>query len=127
MVAKLTPTNVEGVTLITAYGDGGFRIAGTRHEGSVTIVNGQVRSLAVAAAAELDFAQFDLVRTAEPAVEILLIGTGQSLVLPPEALRTALSAAGIAIDFMDSGAAARTFNVLALEDRRVAAVLIAVP
>ena len=35
--------------------------------------------------------------------------------------------AGIAVEPMDTGAACRTFNVLTAEERRVAAVLIAVP
>jgi uncharacterized protein len=34
--------------------------------------------------------------------------------------------AGIGVEWMDTGAACRTFNVLLLEDREVAAALIAV-
>jgi uncharacterized protein len=44
----------------------------------------------------------------------------------PAALRTALKAAGISSDPMDTGAACRTYNVLAGEGRAVAAALIAV-
>ena len=40
--------------------------------------------------------------------------------------RAALRADGIVIEPMDTGAAARTFNVLMAEGRRVAAALIAV-
>ena len=46
--------------------------------------------------------------------------------MPPAALRLGLSQAGVTADFMNSGAACRTFNVLLAEDRRVAAALIAV-
>jgi uncharacterized protein len=37
-----------------------------------------------------------------------------------------LGRAGIAVEPMDTGAACRTYNVLATEERRVAAALIAV-
>jgi len=42
-------------------------------------------------------------------------------------LRAPLRAAGIVIEPMDTGAAARTFNLLLSEDRRVAAALIVLP
>ena len=57
-------------------------------------------------------------------VEILLLGLGRSMSAGPPALRTALRAAGIALEPMDTGAACRTYNVLVAEDRRVAAALI---
>jgi uncharacterized protein len=44
----------------------------------------------------------------------------------PAILRDGLRQAAIAADFMDTGAACRTFNVLLAEDRLVAAALIAV-
>ena len=43
----------------------------------------------------------------------------------PEGLDAALRAAGITLEWMDTGAACRTFNVLLLDDREVAAALIA--
>jgi uncharacterized protein len=45
----------------------------------------------------------------------------------PQSLRGPLRAKGIVIEPMDSGAAARTFNLLLSEDRKVAAALIALP
>ena len=63
---------------------------------------------------------------AEPAVEILLIGTGSAMAPIPPALRALLRSRGIGCDGMDTGAACRTYNVLLAEGRRVAAVLIAV-
>lgn len=58
---------------------------------------------------------------------ILLIGCGPSFVLPPQGLKTALKKDhGIVLEWMDTGAACRTFNVLLIEERAVAAALIAV-
>ena len=61
---------------------------------------------------------------ADPKIELLLIGTGAAMNRPPADLMAALAARGLAVDFMDSRAAARTYNVLALEGRRVAAALL---
>ena len=56
-------------------------------------------------------------------VEILLLGFGRRDSAGRRPLRTRCEAAGIALEPMDTGAACRTYNVLAAEDRRVAAAL----
>ena len=57
---------------------------------------------------------------------ILLIGCGAAFVGEPIGLRAALRERGVALEWMDTGAACRTFNVLVLEGREVTAALIAV-
>ncbi len=58
------------------------------------------------------------------APEVLLIGTGRrQRMLPPEVLRPLL-AAGIGVEAMDTEAAARTYNILMAEGRRVVVALI---
>jgi uncharacterized protein len=59
-------------------------------------------------------------------VEFLLLGVGARNAQPPRAIREALLAAGMGLEFMDTPAAARLYNVLTSEGRRVAAALIAV-
>ena len=63
---------------------------------------------------------------AEEKVDILIVGCGPRFVPPPPGLRRALSEAGIVLEWMDTGAACRTFNVLLTEDRQVAAALVAI-
>lgn len=55
--------------------------------------------------------------------EIVLLGTGSRNVFPPRELTFAFARKGIGFETMDTAAAARTFNVLANEGRKVAAVL----
>ena len=55
--------------------------------------------------------------------EVILLGTGQRQQFPPATLTTAILQRGIGIEVMDTAAACRTFNILAAEYRRVAAVL----
>lgn len=56
--------------------------------------------------------------------EMLVIGTGWTQVLPPRDLTFAMARRGIGMEFMDTPAACRTFNILVAEGRRPAALLI---
>jgi uncharacterized protein len=58
--------------------------------------------------------------------DVLLVGSGVGLIRPSVFVRDALNEQAINWDVMDTGAAARTYNVLLSEGRRVAAALIAV-
>lgn len=58
----------------------------------------------------------------EPA--ILLIGTGEKIEFPSIELYGELINKGIGVEIMDTGAACRTYNALAAEDRNVVAALI---
>lgn len=55
--------------------------------------------------------------------EIIVLGTGSTQVLPDRTLVFAMARRGIGFEVMHTRAAARTYNVLAAEHRRVAAVL----
>ncbi len=57
-------------------------------------------------------------------LDLLILGTGPTLRRPPPALIAAAAARGLAIEAMDSRAAARTYNMLLSEGRRVAAALL---
>jgi uncharacterized protein len=59
-------------------------------------------------------------------IDVLLVGTGGEIAHLPPAFRDALEAAGIGVEVMNSPAAARTYNVLLGEGRRVAACLLTV-
>jgi uncharacterized protein len=59
--------------------------------------------------------------------EVLLLGTGPTQVFPPAAAMAACLGRGIGIEAMTNAAAARTFNVLASEGRRVVAGFILQP
>ena len=112
---------------IDAYGEGGFRLDGERHEGSLLIVGDRVQPWPVASLAELSVEALKPVFDAGRAeVEFLLLGLGAKNALPPRAIREALLAAGMGLEFMDTPSAARLYNVLTAEGRRLAAALIAI-
>ena len=111
---------------IDAYGNGGFRFADMSHRGSPLLLPSGVYGWPVVAFEDADAAMFEQVFAERAAVDFLLYGTGETQRMPPEPVRAAFDAADIGLDFMDTGAACRTYNVLLAEDRPVAAALIAV-
>lgn len=56
--------------------------------------------------------------------DIVLLGTGENLVIPSEELLETLWLKGIGVEFMDSRRACFTYTVLAAEERNVAACII---
>ncbi|KAF9057546.1 NADH dehydrogenase 1 alpha subcomplex assembly factor 3 [Panaeolus papilionaceus] len=68
--------------------------------------------------------KFQLLDVVAPRPEILILGTGKTLVQPPPFARQYLSQLGIQLDVMDTRNACSTYNLLAEEGRRVAAALL---
>ena len=56
--------------------------------------------------------------------ELGVLGTGERQVFPPAAVLAACLGRGIGIEVMDNAAAARTYNVLAGEGRRVVVAML---
>jgi uncharacterized protein len=123
----ITPLVPKGRQLVQGYGDNGFRISGTRYEGSVWILPEQTLAWPVSAISDVSPDTLkELIALSAQHVRILLIGTGKSMLPMPMAWRTMAREADVALEAMDTGAACRTYNVLLTEERSVAAALIAV-
>ena len=106
-----------GRVAISAYGSDGFRFADMQHDGGLLILDDGIHRWGARTMGELvldDFAE--IFARAKPGA-FLLLGTGKQIARPSALLRNAFDKAGIAIDFMDTGAAVRTWNVLIAEDR----------
>ncbi len=116
---------VPGRHKIEDYGGGGFRFADMSHRGSILAAPGGVRALPLEKPEDIDEATIDAV-LAEGGIDLLLIGSGSDLRPLPRALREKLKAAGVGCETMATGTAVRTYNMLLDENRRVAALLIAV-
>lgn len=117
----------EETLLVEAYGDGGFRLMGMRVEGSVFVRESGFFPFAVDEFSALTASDIDQALAPHEMPEILIIGTGPDMALLPKELRRHLDKGGIGYDAMSTGAAARTYNVLTIEGRNVAALLIQVP
>ncbi len=117
---RLTEITFSSARPIDGYGPNFFRVGGQVIEGAVIVTAGGVRSWGGLSDAAALLALAD-------EVDVILVGTGRQIAHLPKDLRLALEAAGIGAEPMDSPAAARTYNVLLAEGRRVAAALLPVP
>ncbi|MDA0961902.1 MAG: Mth938-like domain-containing protein [Proteobacteria bacterium] len=104
---------------IDGYGPGFFRIGGKVHEGPVL-----TGPKGTSAWGGYDDAEALAALAGE--VDVIFIGTGGEIAHIPAALRARLEALGLGVETMNSPAAARTYNVLLSEGRRVALALIPV-
>ncbi len=123
---EVTPLVPAGRQIVERYGDGRFRVSGVTYEGSVLVFPDDTRPWAVGAIGEVTPESLAAVVDRAQTIDILLLGTGARMALAPADLRETLITAAVALEVMDTGAACRTYNVLAAEERRVAAALIAV-
>ncbi len=123
----ITPRLPASRQLIQGYGDGGFRVAGKVYRGSMLILPERTVAWSVVDPEGITPDSLAEVTADATPFRILVVGCGRRFAPPPEGLGGGLREAGVALEWMDTGAACRTFNVLLIEGRDVAAALIAVP
>ncbi len=116
----------NNVLLIEGYGDNGFRLKGERVEGSIIVLEDRYVSIQADTVDSLSEIDLKPIFSLEEKPEFILVGTGDKMMLLPASIRKAIEAFGCGIELMDTGAAARTINVLKMENRRIATLLIAV-
>jgi len=118
-MTTLMPTDFRGQNSVDGYGPGFFRIAGDVHHGAYVILSdriipwGGLDDLAPLA---------DLVGQ----VDVLFLGLGGNVALPPRELIAHLSGLGLQVEATTAPIAARTYNVTLSEGRRVACALLPV-
>ena len=120
---KIETVSPEDRQVIQGYGDGGFRVSGTRHEGPLLVFPDHVETWLIEDPARCDTDSLRSVLDAPKGVEILLFGAGIRASWPPNDVRAALRSQSVALEVMDTGAACRTYNVLMAENRLVVAAL----
>ncbi len=116
---RLNELQYQNVRPVSGYGPGFFRIGEEVMQGAVLLMGDDAVSWAGLQAPE------PLVALAGR-VDVLLIGTGSEIAHLPPTLRAALDACQIPYEIMASAPAARTYNVLLSEGRRIAAALVPV-
>jgi uncharacterized protein len=117
---------VPGRHLLDAYGAGGFRFGEMSHKGSILMLPSGVKAWAPIDDQPWAGNQFIDVFAEAANIELLLIGTGVNLRHLPEALRWRFKELKISVELMTTPPAARTYNILVAEGRKIAAALISV-
>jgi uncharacterized protein len=123
---EIREAHFPGRAPIDTYGNGGFRFADMSHRGSILCLPSGIHGWDMDATKPLSIENFERVLAEAGDIEFLLVGTGIDMSPIPADLKAALKAAGISSDPMNTGAAVRTFNIMLLESRAVAAALIAI-
>jgi uncharacterized protein len=117
---KLHEHRQTHMNLISRYGDGEILINGQRFAVPCMVAPGFLHADWIASPQELTLESLEPLWKLAP--RILLLGAA-SHAGPAKALRAALVTRQVALEAMELGAACRTYNVLAQEDRSVAALL----
>jgi uncharacterized protein len=117
---------LPGRHLIDAFGNRGFRLGGVSHVGSILVAPSGIRALEIAEINALSPLLLDVLVAEKAEIDMLLIGCGPDIAALPKAVRERLVAEKLNFEVMSTNAAVRTYNVVVAEDRRVAAIMIAV-
>ena len=112
------------IPIIQGYRDGGFRVSGQLFAGGVLVLPDGPQAWTPDRLAALSLQDVAPAIAQADRLELLLLGTGRAMARPPALVLDALRDAGLACDFMDSRAAARTYNLVVGEGRSAAAALL---
>lgn len=118
--------HLPGQHEIDFYGNMGFRFADMSHKGSLLILPDGTSDWGINDGEPLTAQHFTKIIEQAELIDILILGLGAKMYLPPKEVREMCKQAGIVIEFMSSSNAVRTYNVLLDEKRRIAAALIAI-
>ena len=116
-MTRLHEVTFDSARPVDGYGPDFFRIGGE-------VIRGPVLVTAEAARSWGGYDDLAPLLALAGRVDVLLLGTGAAMGRAPGGMVAALDAVGIGVEPMDSAAAARTYNVLLSEGRRVAAALL---
>jgi len=119
---KMQPDRILGQT-VTGHGAGWISLDGEKFHHSMLITWSGVREVWNEEITHLADAQLiNSILQVQP--EILLLGCGNTRIGMPANQLTPLLARNIGVEIMDTAAACRTYNILAAENRKVAAILL---
>lgn len=122
----ITPQIPDNYNQLDSYGNGKFKVNGKYFENSIIIAPTFLEELEIKEISEIKSEHLKLILDNKEKIEFLIVGAGEtSDFLGDEAEKT-LKNEGIIIEYMTTGAAARTYNILLSEGRKFAAILIAV-
>ena len=120
---KFAQDSQEDGYVITAYDDNSVSINGKSFTQSLVVASTRLNeNWNIADIKLLTSSHIEEILSFRP--ELVIIGTGNRLVFPEIEIYSGIIKHGIGVDFMDTGAACRTYNILMSEGRDVVAGLI---
>ncbi len=120
---KLHADKIPTLNTVTAYDERHIEVNAQRYEHSILLMpGGSVQTWPVTEFSQLTELQFRAILGQKP--ELVIVGTGARQRFAHPRLWAELSAQRVGVEFMDTGAACRTYNILMTEGRLVLAALI---
>ncbi|MEL6600562.1 MAG: Mth938-like domain-containing protein [Pseudomonadota bacterium] len=116
---RLNEITYDNAVPVEGYGLGFFRAGGQ-------VIEGHALILASGAARWGGLEDLEPILSQADGLDVLLLGMGADIAMPPDALLDRLEAAGVGVEVMSSPSAARAYNVLLSEGRRVGVALLTV-
>lgn len=124
---EISPLRAGERLTVEGYGAGTFKVAGGEVAGSMLIRAGRFDPWPVGDVQAIDEPGAAPLKALAGEIDVLLLGTGATLVPLAPAVRRELRGAGFGVEVMNTPAACRTYNLLVAEGRRVAAAVVAMP
>ena len=120
---KLTDEKIGGINLVRSYAAGEVRIGETVVRSSCLVkADRLITDWRPQTVAEIGVADMEAVLALKP--EVVVIGSGPRQQFPAPEILGAVLSRGVGCEVMDTGAACRTYNILASEGRTVVAALL---
>ncbi len=116
---RMTEITYDSALAIEGYGPGFFRVG--RH-----VLRGACLVTPWNAGPWGGLGDWDAPLSLQGKIDVLIVGTGPEIAHLPADFRAAFEGVGIGVEAMNSPAAARTYNVLLGEGRRIAVCLLPV-
>ena len=116
---RLNEMRITSGLTVDGYGPDFFRVGGTVHQGGVLVAPDGVQPWA-------GVTDYGPLLSVQGQVDVLLVGMGADIRHPPKALQERMDEIGLGLEVMSSASAARTYNILLSEGRRIAVALIPV-
>ena len=124
MTLDVSPALSLDKQYIQSYSDTGFKVSDIIYNSPILVFPGSTEEWILYKENEFSKKSFNTLLELTNKPEILLLGCGRGAKMVPEEIRDLMGNQGIVVEPMGTGAACRTFNVLVLEERNVAAALL---
>lgn len=121
----VTPLIPSGRNIIKGYGNKSFNINDSVYNSSIIVFPDKIINWSVFSPKDISLEKFTEI-LAQKDLEILLVGCGDMHLPVDMQIYREMQKASIGLEFMTTGAACRTYNVLLAEGRNVGAALVLV-
>ncbi|MGH1376452.1 MAG: Mth938-like domain-containing protein [Alphaproteobacteria bacterium] len=120
----VTPLVPKGQQIIQSYAQSRFKVSGETYDSAIIVSPERTVAWDVHDVDTLQVDDFSSLIACKGQHDVVLLGVGKTMMAIPAELRLSLKKQGLNVDFMDTGAACRTYNVLMAEGRRVVCALL---